>query len=74
MDKGLTHAETTGALHEWISNKYLKEQRANNIRIYGDKCYMFRGQDLITILTIPTAELRNIAVRNMKAKKNRLVA
>lgn len=53
LDKGLKHSETTGRLNRYITALYFKNQKANNIRIYGDKVYIFSNETLITVLNLP---------------------
>ena len=60
LDEGLHHSETTGNLNKWITSLYFRYQTANNIRLYGDKAYMFNGETLITILQIPASLMKNI--------------
>lgn len=57
---GLTHIETTGKLNKYITALYFKNTNADNIRIYGDKVYIFSGTTLITILNLP-GSYKNVA-------------
>ncbi len=57
---GLTHKETTGNLNKYITSLWSKNKNADNIRVYGDKVYIFCGTSLITVLNLPTT-LRSIA-------------
>lgn len=52
-DLGMTHSETTGNLKKWVDGLYFYNQTANQIRLYGDKAYIFHNQKLITIVQIP---------------------
>lgn len=51
---GLTHSETTGNLNKWVTRQYfISNKRANNIRLYGDKAFIFIENVLITVIQIP---------------------
>lgn len=50
---GMTHSETTGNLKKWVDSLYFYNQTANQMRLYGDKAYIFHNQTLITIVPIP---------------------
>lgn len=58
FDVGFAHAETKGNLRKWVTSLYFHNQQANNIRLYGDKAYIFCDQTLVTVLQIPS-NLRN---------------
>jgi hypothetical protein len=53
FEKGLTHAETSGSLHAYLTSLYFYNGTADNIRIYGDKVYIFCNQVLVTVLDLP---------------------
>jgi len=53
FEKGLTYAETTGPLNRYINSLYMYNETANNIRMYGDKVYIFCGEVLVTVLDLP---------------------
>ena len=46
---GITHKETFGALHCWMSGKYLSNRVATNMRIYRGYLYVFKSDVLITV-------------------------
>ena len=52
-ERGMKHSETTGNLRKWVDNQYFYNETANNIRLYGDKAFIFSGYKLITVLQIP---------------------
>ncbi len=52
-DFGMTHSETSGNLKKWVDSLYFYNQTANQIRLYGDKAYIFHNQNLITVVQIP---------------------
>lgn len=53
FDKGIGHNKTKGNLNKWVTSVWAKNKDANNIRLYGDKCYIFCGDVLVTVLQIP---------------------
>lgn len=67
LDKGLTHAETKGSLRRFIDAIYLREKKANNIRIYNRKVYLFKDVVLITVLNLPN-KYSSVADKLQKAK------
>lgn len=58
FENGITHSQTKGNLCKWVSGLYFNNKKANNIRLYGDKAYIFCGNVLVTVLQIPS-NLRN---------------
>lgn len=56
---GVTHSQTKGNLNKWLTSLYFKEEKANNIRLYGDKAYIFCGDTLVTIIQIPNNLMKN---------------
>ena len=64
---GIRHSETKGNLNKWISGLYSYNKNANNIRLYGDKAYIFAGQVLITVIQIPSdlfSNMKNLVKTN----------
>ena len=53
LEKGIPHRQTKGRLNKWVTSLYFKNADANNIRLYGDKAYIFHNETLITVLQIP---------------------
>lgn len=68
FEEGISHKETVGTLNRWITSLYMQNKTANNIRLYGDKAYLFRGKVLITVIQIPS-RLRN----HPKRKKDAII-
>lgn len=64
--EGITHTQTKGRLNKWITGLYSKNTNANNIRIYGDKAYIFCGETLVTVIPVPV-DLRK-DIKNMIQK------
>ncbi len=61
LENGITHAETAGSLHHWMSQKYLSHGTANNMRIYGDLFFVFDRNCLITFYQVSNMFKRTIA-------------
>ena len=69
FEKGLSHAEAQGALKKYISFLFLKRKKANNIKIYDRKVWIFANETLITVFPIPVY-LEEDAVVQCRNKKN----
>lgn len=52
-EKGLKHRDLTGNLKKWVDSLYFHNCKANQIRLYGDKAYIFQNKILITVIQIP---------------------
>ena len=59
-DDGITHAQTKGRLNKWITSLYFRNKNANNIRLYGDKAYIFCDEVLVTVIQIPVNLMKNL--------------
>ena len=59
FDNGITHSQTKGRLNKWVTSLYFRNKNANNIRLYGDKAYIFAGKTLDTVIQIPTDRTKN---------------
>lgn len=59
-EEGITHAETKGRLNKWVTGLYFRNETANNIRLYGDKAYIFCDKTLVTIIQIPASLMKNL--------------
>lgn len=69
LEQGIKHCECTGHLKRWVDGLYLEEEHANNIRLYGDKAYLFHGSTLITIIQIPNNLISRVkTIQKRKAK------
>lgn len=53
--QGITHSETKGNLNKYVTKLYFNNTNANNIRLYGDKAFIFAGNTLVTVLQIPSS-------------------
>ena len=60
FDNGITHSQTKGRLNKWVTSLYFRNKNANNIRLYGDKAYIFAGETLVTVIQIPTDLTKNM--------------
>jgi len=62
FNDGIRHSETRGRLNKWVTSLFFYNRSANNIRIYGDKAYIFTKNTLITVIQIPTDLFKNVRV------------
>ena len=58
FNEGFRHSQTKGSLKKWVDGLYFTNKTANNIRLYGDKAFIFTNERLITVIQIPS-NLRN---------------
>lgn len=65
-DDGITHAQTKGVLNKWVTSLYFRNERANNIKLYGDKAYIFCGEVLVTVIQIPANLMKNLKAMTKK--------
>lgn len=68
-ERGLKHSDLTGNLKKWVDGLWFRNKTANQIRLYGDKAYIFRDATLITVLQIPHNLVKD-ADRARKEKEN----
>lgn len=59
FDEGIRHSQTKGRLNKWVTGLYFRNESANNIRLYGDKAYIFCGDLLVTVIQIPVGLMRD---------------
>jgi hypothetical protein len=59
-EKGISHNQTKGQLNKWITSLYFTNRRANNIKLYGDKAYIYCDEILVTVLQIPANLMKNL--------------
>ena len=50
---GIRHSDTRGRLNKWVTSLYFYNRTADNIRLYGDKAYIFAESTLVTGIQIP---------------------
>lgn len=61
LDRGYHRTELNGNLRLYVDCLYRNNgKKADNIRIYGDKVYIFIGTTLITVLQIPSKLTQNM--------------
>lgn len=71
LENGVQHKDCTGCLKRWVDGLFLESKKANNIRLYGDKAYLFHDMTLITIIQIPNnlmPKVKKIQLRKLKDK------
>lgn len=61
LDRGIKHCEVKGRLKKWIDSLYFQEKTANNIRLYGDKAYIFNSTTLITVIQVPHNLMKDLS-------------
>lgn len=71
ITNGVRRTETNGSLRRYLDYLYKRENgKADNIVVYGDKVYLFVGDTLITVLTVPTAHAKQAARLMRKRRAN----
>ena len=65
---GLSHKDAKGKVKAYMTELYLKQERANNIRIYGQDVYIFRYETLITVIHLPR-EIINALLNNREKRE-----
>ena len=68
LEQGLSHKEAKGKVKAYMTELYLKQERANNIRIYGEDVYVFRFNTLITVLHLPR-DITSALLHNRERRK-----
>jgi hypothetical protein len=53
LNEGITHSQTSGALHKYLSQVYLKHHKASGMKLYGEFIWIFKGATLLTVLNLP---------------------
>lgn len=51
--KGIKHSDTKGSLCKYITKIWFSYKSADNVRIYGQNVFLFRGNLLITVYQLP---------------------
>lgn len=59
FNEGIAHGQTKGRLNKWVTSLYFNNEKANNIRLYGDKAYIFCGETLVTVIQIPVGLMKD---------------
>lgn len=60
FNEGITHKQTKGRLHKWVTSLFFKNFNANNIRLFGDFAFIFCGETLVTVIPIPNNIKKNM--------------
>lgn len=60
FEEGITHSKTKGRLNKWVTSLYFRNKNANNIRLYGDKAYIFCDEILVTAIQIPVFLMKDL--------------
>ena len=61
LECGYKHSQVKGGLKRWMDGIFLGNRRANNMRVYGNKLYIFNNSTLITVFNIPTRFANHIS-------------
>ncbi|MEN6312793.1 MAG: hypothetical protein ABFD25_00940 [Clostridiaceae bacterium] len=69
FEKGLTIDDLSGNLKHYVMYLYTYNYQANNIRLYGDKIYVFCNDVLVTVLDTPRKYL-SIVKKDMKRRND----
>lgn len=64
---GIRHSDTRGRLNKWVTSLYFYNKTANNIRLYGDKAYLFAESTLVTVIQIPPDLLKYMPEKQNKS-------
>jgi len=54
FERGIQHKDVKGKMKRYLDGVYLAYKKADNIRIYGGKIWLFHGLQLITVMTLPS--------------------
>lgn len=53
LQSGIRHAETVGALNNYLHTLYVEHGNANNLRVWCNYVYVFCDERLITVFQLP---------------------
>lgn len=53
MSEGITRYETHGPLRRYLDALYHYNGTADNMRVWGDRVWIFSGNSLVTVLNLP---------------------
>lgn len=74
---GISHNQTKGKLNKWMTSLFFNNMTACNIKLYGDKAYLFtKDERLITVLQIPhnlVKDMKNM-VRGESKSDNKTIS
>ena len=60
FDEGICHKDTKGTLHRFITKLWFEYQTCNNVRIYGENVYFFRGRTLVTLYRLDNKLIKHL--------------
>lgn len=60
LDEGVTHGETSGRLHRYITKLWFSHKYCNNARIYGENIFFFTDNKLITLYRLPNNLIKTV--------------
>ncbi len=63
FDKGLSREDIKGPFRGYLDYVYSYNRQANNIKVYGDKIYIFCGEYLVTVLNTPRKYIKMLNKR-----------
>ena len=75
LTQGIPHGRTKGKLNKYITKLYFGGKAANNIRVYGEKVFIFHDDTLITVMQIPheiTKDMKNLIIPECPEKEKGL--
>ena len=53
LDRGVSYKTISGGLHRFLTKLYKSEENCNNILVYGEVVFFFKGTTLITLYHLP---------------------
>jgi hypothetical protein len=65
LKRGFRHGQFSGRFKRWLDGVFLTHRKPNNMRVYGDKVFLFDRETLITVLPIP-ADFRGVLAKKSK--------
>jgi hypothetical protein len=74
LTEGIPMSRTKGRLLKYLTYLYFRNETADNIRVYGDKAYIFVKDKLITVLQIPqdiTKDMKKMIKEVEKSEKKK---
>lgn len=69
LERGISHAETSGQLRRYYDKLFRVNETANNIRVYCGMVYIFRFDTLITVFPLPQKYRKTAALLAQKKKR-----
>ena len=54
FERGLKREDAKGAVRKWMNDSFYAYGTGDNMRMYGDKLYIFCDNTLVTVLQVPT--------------------